>query len=504
MNSKIALRLAFLLTLAGSFSALASGDAMTDAPKFSALFIPEPPSQHKHWVPPAADLPTNLISSVQFLFNLGLPDPRGCEYREFEATTGDTSAHTGRITAHGWILSGRSGRRPVFAISWDGLIYPAVKVGKKASLKQDLEALLRADELWRKNLPTNHVIFRPPLSWYSSDWSMSQTNMTVIKIAFLMRLGEGKLARDYWHGWNAARHGGMKQDASDPFREMAAEWVSTQFRRGMDAFMRADDPLALADFHQLSQLWPALEKETSRRGFWRPSEWNGNAPPPYFAFLSPVPELLADEERRRIEPAHPSVLQSGPDKFPEKSKRIAALISDLDQISEAQRMSPGAVWMGENPLVLDLVAEGDNAVDPLLNCLEKDPRLTRSADLDHNQLPYRIVPVRQCAQTALDAILKIHCDSPAEYRAYWQKYRSTPELERWYQTLADDNAGRHQWMQAARNILARTDGKTFYLWRNTPVPDATNGYTYYLVIGIDYTFGQKERSDQDCVLADID
>ena len=27
---------------------------------------------------------------------------------------------------------------------------------------------------------------------------------------------------------------------------------------------------------------------------------------------------------------------------------------------------------------------------------------------------------------------------------------------------------------------------------------------YYLVSGIDYTFGQEERGDQDCVLADVD
>jgi hypothetical protein len=52
------------------------------------------------------------------------------------------------------------------------------------------------------------------------------------------------------------------------------------------------------------------------------------------------------------------------------------------------------------------------------------------------------------------------------------------EPERWYQTLLDDPAGRKQWMQAAGNILARTDGKTFYLWHNAPIPNATNHYTY--------------------------
>jgi hypothetical protein len=75
-------------------------------------------------------------------------------------------------------------------------------------------------------------------------------------------------------------------------------------------------------------------------------------------------------------------------------------------------------------------------------------------------------------------MLKVHFDSLGDYRAYWQKYKSTAQPERWYRTLLDDQAGRKQWMQAARNILARTDGTTFYLSRNAPIPNATNHYTY--------------------------
>jgi hypothetical protein len=278
-----------------------------------------------------------------------------------------------------------------------------------------MEALLQADELWRMTVATNRFASRGAWLWNSQDFLMSHTSMTAIKVALLLRLGEGKLARAYWQAWRAVRTMN-EEEAHGPFRALAGEWSSTQFGRGVSAFMRADDALALADFRQLNRRGPELEKEMSRRGFWRPRPENGQTPP-YFAFLQPVSELLADEERRTTEAPHPSVLHLGLDKFPDKSKRIAALISDLDQISQRQRSFPGSVSLGLNPVVKALIAEGDGAVDPLLDCLEKDTRLTRSADLDHNFRPYHMIPVRQCAQAALDDMLKVHCESPGEYRA---------------------------------------------------------------------------------------
>ncbi len=58
-----------------------------------------------------------------------------------------------------------------------------------------------------------------------------------------------------------------------------------------------------------------------------------------------MPELLADEERRALEPPQLSVLPIGLDKFPGQSSRIAALISNLDQVNERQFMFPGSVWL---------------------------------------------------------------------------------------------------------------------------------------------------------------
>ena len=37
-------------------------------------------------------------------------------------------------------------------------------------------------------------------------------------------------------------------------------------------------------------------------------------------------------------------------------------------------------------------------------------------------------------------------------RAYWEKNRGIPLVERWYRTLADDIAAPGEWLQAAGNI----------------------------------------------------
>ena len=59
-------------------------------PQFTGHALPEPPRQHRPWKPPVADL--NLVSSLKVLFDLGLADPRGCEYRTFTTMLGSDPA----------------------------------------------------------------------------------------------------------------------------------------------------------------------------------------------------------------------------------------------------------------------------------------------------------------------------------------------------------------------------------------------------------------------------
>lgn len=459
-----------------------AGDVSAVAPQtMAAQDLPEPPRQHRPWKPPSTELRTNLISSAEILFNLGLADPRGCEYREFEMVLGrDWRGSNYNVRVHGWILPSRRAEKKSYAVGWDGLVHPVIAVGPKANLKQDVAVLQRAEEAWSRLAVTNSFArLGQPFYWVSPpDYSISETNPTAIKALLLFRLGHGRLAQGYWNvGSAAAGHYWTKEDANDPFRLLAWGWVRGLFDRSICAYVQSDDWLGLAEFRELNRLSPRLERAISERGFPRPMPPYGSSvqgTQPYFVFLQQLPLLQAEEERRVQELTQtnsPTGLE-----LPDKTNRIAALISEMDEIVAAGGEFGDFQW---HPTVKALVAEGDDAVVPLILCMKTDQRLTRSVMPERNFEPgHNVIPVKIPAQIALDEILHVHFETAPEYQAYWEKYGHTSQLERWYQTLQDDHAGRKQWMQAAENILLRTDGKVTYVWHYAPIPNATNNFRY--------------------------
>jgi hypothetical protein len=65
------------------------------------------------------------------------------------------------------------------------------------------------------------------------------------------------------------------------------------------------------------------------------------------------------------------------------------------------------VFLPEDPIVSALIGEGDAAIDPLLDCLEQDQRLTRSVGfgLDFHR-GRTVIPVSSASDVALKAILQ--------------------------------------------------------------------------------------------------
>jgi hypothetical protein len=59
------------------------------APRFTGTAIPDPPCQRERWTPPETKLPRFLVNATAALFDAGMADPRGCDYREVEL--GETS-----------------------------------------------------------------------------------------------------------------------------------------------------------------------------------------------------------------------------------------------------------------------------------------------------------------------------------------------------------------------------------------------------------------------------
>ncbi len=206
-------------------------------------------------------------------------------------------------------------------------------------------------------------------------------------------------------------------------------------------------------------------------GFPRSNRQNrgGTGPAPTFSFLNQLDELLRDHERRAKMPPRTPIPRKGGD----PTARIAALIRDLDLIDERPMMM-GHADPGDAPLVHDLIREGAPALEPLLNVLESDNRLTRTVSHGRGMSVYRFVyPVCEAALDALNGILETGqfgrlgyfdgaIPDPAarralanEMREYWKKTHSMPMVELWYRTLLDDSPaeGLYHWSGAAHNIV---------------------------------------------------
>ena len=382
----------------------------------------------------------------------------------------------------GWVLPAAAGQKQSFAVCWNGLVYPAVTVGGTADLAADVQALVQSDRDARAAQAKQNPTF--PFVRFGGDappegQSVSEKSFLPLKACLLLRAGHADLARALWDEWTAVTTPGVNNGAvnlKDPYLMLASDWAWALFDRAVTAHMRGDDQLSLLSARQLTAVQPLIEAEADRRGFPKQHYYDTarqNQFQPYLNFLDPLPALLADEQRRVAEPPRTPALTVGLDTFLTQAARIAALIDDLENVSARQWGQPGGVSLGSDPIVVALIAQGDDAVPPLLDVLVHDDRLTRSVHFGRSFFRNRsVLSVSEAAYVVLSGILETSffgvgstgddlTQHPAAerqqisdaVRAYWLKYRGLSLPERWYRTLADDTADREQWLQAAGSII---------------------------------------------------
>ena len=458
-----------LLTLCGAAPVQESG-------RFEGV-IPDPPHQRDPWTPPTSTLPKFLVTATTTLADQGLADPRGCEYRTVEVIDGSVWGGSGSISKRrGWVFADPTGGPTRFVVGWDGLIWPTLTVGDPADLAADVARLVAISQTWTNNNPQR---FRELVPRDNDGGAVEPgpTQADPVQVCLLLRINQVNLAESLWAALvdppaaGKPANGPARTLRSYPYSylTMANDLAWNHFERAATAIKRGDDAVVLHDARILTRLQPGVEATARTMGFPHPNPGQNNQPASYIPFLSQLPVLLADAERRVREPKRPPIPPPG---GPDPAARVAALIQDLDQVVVTQWGQPGGVSLGEAGTVQALIAEGDAAVDPLIAALRHDDRLTRSVSFWRDFHRSRtFLTTYDAAYVALTGILRTttfavgstganlsnqgqasRAEVADRIEAYWNRYKTFPLVERWYQTLANDQANPGSWAEAAGNI----------------------------------------------------
>lgn len=467
------------MTLFLTLCSIAAMLARADEP---APALPAPPQQNEPWTPPETRLPRFMTAAARALFEQGLADPRGCEYRSIRIRLDNGRGGLLDVSTNGWVLPEPDGGKPRFAVTWGGLVHPLLDAGEPADLDLDVGGVRLADEnrIARGRMPGGNMGWQDP----NKVQELAVVNLGVfhpIQACLLLRLGRADLAETLWtRGGNSLapkpKGAGPNLDLNSydfSYMSIAVDFAWFRCTRAIQEHLAGEDARALADFQALEVLGKAIDAKAAELGF-LPEQRNIMFAQPqrehlfrYIDFLDQVPALLADQERRASERANPPPP-------PAEGDKVAPLIRDLDQITSTPigvivngiPAGPG----GDSATVKALIELGDDAVEPLLEVARSDDRLTRSVNFQGDGFRHR--SITRVDETAHQTLLKILKDPSLtsaatrdnhgqplsrEARAdriqeYWDKNKHIPLVERWYRTLADDQAGSMAWLDAATSI----------------------------------------------------
>lgn len=471
------------LTLILSIPGSVRGADFKASPVYRGDGLPTPPRQNAAWPHPKTKLPQALTDDIDRLFAQGVADPRGGEYRNIEVVVGNCwTGDGGMVKTHGWCFAPASGEKQRFAVCWNGLVYPVVSIGDKADLPADVAALCREKHAMGLGYGAT-----------AEATAVASDSRLPLKVCLLLRLGDVDLAERFY---SVVKPGAEQGDNShkqpdDPYLSLSREWCWYAFDRAVCAHMWGNDVVSRDTAKVLSDALPNIEATAKKLGFAPPSRMDPNnfnrviPNAPYISFVDRLPPLLVDEQRRVKEGDVRRVLDH-PQAYADKKVRIAALIRDLEIDSARQTGQPGGVGLDDDPVAEALVKEGTDAVEPLIDCLEKDDRLTRAVSFGRDFFMSRnLLPVKGAAYAILQRLLQTETFGPAsdslnrgghtdtkaivaEIRDFWATSKGKSVAERWYDTLRDDQAGPTRWVEAAGSIVEPVDVKRRGQWISEP------------------------------------
>lgn len=402
-------------------SALVVAFALLEAGGVQAA-LPEPPKQHEPWQPRSGtSVPDFVVRVAGVLFDAGLADPGGGDYREVEIFDLKNGKKT--VQTHAWVFPGE------FAVCWNGLVYRVRSKGPVAGLDKDVQTILSAEPRSGR-FP---VFFRVRSQSDHSNaafWYDLQTNQTIVpaSIALLLRLGRADLAERLW---NAPEAPNDENEEGLWLATSATAWFAAAYGRLVGAFGAGDDQEAV-DVAESLLKWRSRVPDSWRvENRWVPKRV------PDISFLDPVPELAADATRRLREPKRTDLnLQAisankgdaaGFFRMPQ-AMQIRELIERLEDVRADKVSFPGLLAFSFDPDYELLEREGGAAVEALIGAYGNDKRLTRTFDYSRPwSIVFTPVPVRQVAELLLKDILGeavVSGKSAPELLAWWRQHHS--------------------------------------------------------------------------------
>src|SRR5579872_2677497 len=245
-------------------------------------------------------------------------------------------------------------------------------------------------------------------------------------------------------------------DEASWFEAASKSWLAGGFHEAVEAHASGDDRLAadiaeslLAARSRVESAWKSLSVATGK---------NDSA---FIAFLDPLPGLLEDSSRRLREPPRtpfdPSAIRNLP-----QAERIRVLIERLEDVNERQWGQPGGVWIMGSPICKMLAEEGAAAVDPLLDVVEHDRRLTRSFSFGRNFFPPRnLISVSDAARAVLVDFYHVEIfrwkTDAKQRRAWMERHKNSSVAERNLDLLSEDTAADEiQWLFAAQELARKS------------------------------------------------
>jgi hypothetical protein len=463
---------------------------LTQDPRFDPY--PAPPQQAEQWTAPAARLPEPVVTAAATLFHQGLADPRGCDYREvtllFEQDP-DRRGGPDRPRTHAWVLPAEH-RALRFAVAWNGLVYPVAEIGDRADLDADIVAVVISVDQRRavegRHRRELYIRFGDPYQAEYEWFTVHQQTLDPVKVMLLLRLGRGDLAEAVWNAGTAGPS--LFAEGRDPYILLAMAWTWQLFDRAATAHSWAEDALALATARNLTRLRVLIEAAARDRAA-RYKQVKDNRLEDPLRFLTQLPVLLADQERRINNPPRAPATLGDPKRFATPSDRIDALMLDLEEVRGQRSVYLGASDLGDTQALRALIAEGDAAVPALLDCLAFNNRLTRILHRDDRH-GSRYLQVEGVWNVALRALVEIlgtdefgmsraldiantgetawRRELARKIRAYWVVNRGRSPQEKLFQTLADNRATVDQWLDASNRIVRPSDvHRTHYAFSYT-------------------------------------